>query len=258
VTTVVFFALGAAIGVLVGWVVRARSEVPPPDDPRAELVALRAAHAEHAETIRRLNLEVARLEASLATARIKTVAPDAGIEVSDDDVAGAARIATIMEALGSLEAQRSAKSQDEPEPAPAAGPPDGFMSILPDTIADRELAESTARVDEAQSPPARAVTVDLTGDLPVVVSRPMDGARPRLPHLNGVRPAPDDLTRIKGIGPKLAALLAGEGITTFHQLARLAEDDIDRLEAKGPFRGRIRRDDWVGSARRLVSGARVG
>ena len=39
-------------------------------------------------------------------------------------------------------------------------------------------------------------------------------------------PAPDDLTRIEGIGPKIASLLQQAGITTF---AQLAETDVDRL-----------------------------
>ena len=41
-------------------------------------------------------------------------------------------------------------------------------------------------------------------------------------------PAPDDLAVIEGIGPKIAALLQGAGITTF---AELAETDPARLEA---------------------------
>ncbi len=39
-------------------------------------------------------------------------------------------------------------------------------------------------------------------------------------------PAPDDLTRIEGIGPKIAGLLREAGIITF---AQLAEADVERL-----------------------------
>lgn len=41
-------------------------------------------------------------------------------------------------------------------------------------------------------------------------------------------PAPDDLTKIEGIGPKIAALLQGAGITTFDELA---ETDVERIGA---------------------------
>jgi predicted flap endonuclease-1-like 5' DNA nuclease len=41
-------------------------------------------------------------------------------------------------------------------------------------------------------------------------------------------PTPDDLTKIEGIGPKIAALLQGAGITTFYELA---ETDVERIGA---------------------------
>jgi predicted flap endonuclease-1-like 5' DNA nuclease len=40
-------------------------------------------------------------------------------------------------------------------------------------------------------------------------------------------PAPDDLQRIEGIGPKISGLLQAAGITTF---AQLAAGDVGRLE----------------------------
>lgn len=62
-------------------------------------------------------------------------------------------------------------------------------------------------------------------------------------NLPGASGPPDDLTRLKGVGPKFARLLNDAGITRFEQLARLSEGDIDRLNRHiGPFRGRIERD----------------
>jgi hypothetical protein len=64
---------------------------------------------------------------------------------------------------------------------------------------------------------------------------------------------PDDLTRIWGIGPKLASIVNEAGICTFAELASLDADGIDALEDRlGSFKGRIRRDDWVGSARQIL------
>ncbi|MDG5750644.1 hypothetical protein P8R33_05985 [Qipengyuania sp. XHP0211] len=69
----------------------------------------------------------------------------------------------------------------------------------------------------------------------------------------------DDLTRIKGVGPKLAALLREQGITGFAQIAAWTDDDIDRIDPTlGRFEGRIRRDDWVGQARLLADGDESG
>lgn len=65
----------------------------------------------------------------------------------------------------------------------------------------------------------------------------------------------DDLTRIKGVGPKLAATLESLGITSFSQIAEWDDAEIDRIDAQlGRFEGRIRRDDWVGQATLLASG----
>jgi predicted flap endonuclease-1-like 5' DNA nuclease len=77
-----------------------------------------------------------------------------------------------------------------------------------------------------------------------------------------VRPAPaphDDLTRIKGVGPKLAALLHSLGVTGFDDIARWDDAAIDRIDAQlGQFSGRIRRDGWVEQARLLVAGDTSG
>lgn len=69
----------------------------------------------------------------------------------------------------------------------------------------------------------------------------------------------DDLTRLKGVGPKLAAQLRELGVTTFAQIAAWSEADIDRIDAQlGRFQGRIRRDSWVEQARLLQAGDEAG
>lgn len=63
----------------------------------------------------------------------------------------------------------------------------------------------------------------------------------------------DDLRRIKGVGPKLAALLHSLGITSYAQVAAWTDADIDRIDAQlGTFAGRIRRDSWVEQAKLLA------
>jgi predicted flap endonuclease-1-like 5' DNA nuclease len=64
--------------------------------------------------------------------------------------------------------------------------------------------------------------------------------------------APDDLKLIVGVGPVLERMLQQLGITTYRQIARWTERDIDEFDAKLPeFPGRIRRDAWVTQARAL-------
>jgi NADH-quinone oxidoreductase subunit E len=63
----------------------------------------------------------------------------------------------------------------------------------------------------------------------------------------------DDLKRISGIGPKLEGLLNTSGIVSFHQIAEWQDADIQSIdELLGAFKGRVRRDDWVEQARRLI------
>jgi predicted flap endonuclease-1-like 5' DNA nuclease len=76
-------------------------------------------------------------------------------------------------------------------------------------------------------------------------------------------PAPssqgDDLTRLKGVGPKLSGLLQTLGVSTFAQVASWSDEDIDRIDAQlGNFSGRIRRDNWPEQARFLANGDTQG
>jgi predicted flap endonuclease-1-like 5' DNA nuclease len=69
----------------------------------------------------------------------------------------------------------------------------------------------------------------------------------------------DDLTRIKGVGPKLADQLRALGVTSFAQVAAWDDSEIDRIDAQlGRFQGRIRRDDWPAQARFLANGDTAG
>lgn len=64
----------------------------------------------------------------------------------------------------------------------------------------------------------------------------------------------DDLTRIKGIGPKYARLLAEMGITSFAQVAAWTEEDLDHVaEQLGIPAARIKKAGWVENAAKLVS-----
>lgn len=62
-------------------------------------------------------------------------------------------------------------------------------------------------------------------------------------ELPGASGPPDDLLKLKGVGPKLAGILNERGITRFDQIAKLAPSQIEALDASlGAFRGRFGRD----------------
>ncbi|SRR4029453_12791303 len=65
----------------------------------------------------------------------------------------------------------------------------------------------------------------------------------------------DDLERLKGVGPRLAAMLNAHGLTRFEQVAHLSESELERLDHDlGPFRGRLQRDRVIEQADYLARG----
>ncbi len=64
----------------------------------------------------------------------------------------------------------------------------------------------------------------------------------------------DDLTQISGVGPVIVKKLHGEGITTFAQIAAWTEADVEAIEEKLSFKGRVGREDWIAQAKELTKG----
>ncbi|MFC5386196.1 50S ribosomal protein L21 [Aquamicrobium segne] len=62
---------------------------------------------------------------------------------------------------------------------------------------------------------------------------------------------PDDLTVIKGIGPVAAEQLKEQGITTFAQIAKLSDADIEKVDAAMPFSAE-QIGDWREQAKELA------
>lgn len=117
----------------------------------------------------------------------------------------------------------------EVEPEPEAAPEPG-AEVEPEPVAAAPEPAPEAEVEEA------------------AVAQPvaMDAAR---------EGGPDDLKRIKGVGPKLEQLLHTLGIYHFDQIAAWGASEVawmdDNLQG---FRGRVTRDDWVAQAGLLAAG----
>ena len=114
--------------------------------------------------------------------------------------------------------------------------------------AKADVAPSSVKADASAVAPSEAAAImasaDAAADVPAAI-----------PTGSGA----DNLRLLKGVGPKLAALLTQLGITRFDQIAAWNEADIVRVDAQlGNFKGRIVRDNWIEQARFLASGDVAG
>ncbi len=79
------------------------------------------------------------------------------------------------------------------------------------------------------------------------------------PPVAAPQPTSDDITRLKGLGPKVAARLAELNVTRIADLAALDDAQAADLDAQlGNFRGRMGRDKWIEQARLLDAGDIAG
>ena len=67
-------------------------------------------------------------------------------------------------------------------------------------------------------------------------TRPAKMAKPK---------TPDDLKKIKGVGPKLQGVLNGLGIYSYDQVARWKKAEVEWVDDHLKFKGRIERDEWI-------------
>lgn len=88
-----------------------------------------------------------------------------------------------------------------------------------------------------------------------VAPSPAAAAQGASPFLAAPEGPADDLLLIKGVGPKLNALLISLGVHHFRQIAGWSEAEIAEVDARlGTFKGRITRDRWQDQARLLAEG----
>ena len=126
-----------------------------------------------------------------------------------------------------------------------------------------DSAPAATPMQPAAGVPAGGATTEPAATAPVATPAPTPTPAPAsasaTPASASAPAGGDDLTRIKGLGPKLSATLRGMGVTTFAQIAAWDDAEIDRVDAQmGRFQGRIRRDDWVGQAAMLAAGDEAG
>jgi NADH-quinone oxidoreductase subunit E len=93
--------------------------------------------------------------------------------------------------------------------------------------------------------PTTAAKADAPPTQPVQVSTPAPVNAPSL--------AGGDVRQIRGVGPKMAAGLAEQGVTDLGQIAMWTSADVDRIESALGMRGRVAREQWIEQAKALMA-----
>lgn len=159
------------------------------------------------------------------------------------------------QAKAANEAVAPSRAAAEAAPKPADAPkPEDTSVIKPSTelAGEAELAArkgtwkyakaTTAQQVEKEDAASAAPVAEGPGTKPETLSEARDGKG-------------DDLKRIKGIGPKLAALCNRLGFFHFDQIANWTAEEVAWVDQNlEGFKGRVTRDNWVEQAKTLASG----
>ena len=73
--------------------------------------------------------------------------------------------------------------------------------------------------------------------------------------LKGPNGTADDLKKISGVGPKLEGVLNEIGVYHFAQIAEWGPSEIEYMDDRLSFKGRIERDDWIKQAGEFAGAA---
>lgn len=138
-------------------------------------------------------------------------------------------------------------------PTPPKEPPARLEPVKPVIEVARPVTFAAPVPEPAPAPvPATPVVAENAAPAPLVSSTPRPNIAPAVGE-------PDDLTLIKGVGPKLNALLISLGVLRFDQIAAWDNADVAEVDGHlGNFKGRITRDAWVEQAGFLARGDTAG
>ncbi len=110
--------------------------------------------------------------------------------------------------------------------------------------AEMKKRVKTGEADEKVAKPAK------TAEAPKKAEAKAEAPRKAAPKKAA---AADDLKQLSGVGPALEKKLHEAGVTTFEQIAKWKKADIEEMDEKLSFKGRIEREDWIAQAKKLAA-----
>ena len=145
------------------------------------------------------------------------------------------------DAVAKVKAAFAAKAEQKADaPAPAAKPADAPAAKKADEK-PAEKAEKPKAAAKAKPKATPEATAEVAEKAPQTLTEARDGK-------------PDDLKKLKGVGPKLEATLHELGFYHFDQVASWGPEEVAWVDSRLKFKGRIERDGWIEQAKLLAEG----
>ena len=158
--------------------------------------------------------------------------------------------ATKQEAKATSKAKPKASAKAEAKPASAKDAA-GAVATKGGVKAKKVSAAAAKKAEAAPKAAAKPAAKTAAADASAPTGA---GKKPRTmkaPRKAGA----DNLKQIKGVGPKLEALLHSLGFFHFDQVAKWSADEVAWVDDHlGTFRGRVARDNWIEQATKLAAG----
>ena len=139
-------------------------------------------------------------------------------------------------------------------PVPANDDAGRAISLYCDLIA-RAAIDGISRGQGELGIDVGASEAPVVEELPAANTNIAEEQTENFEQLTAPRGAPDDLTKLTGVGPQLEKKLNDAGIYHYWQLAAMKPEDVKKVDADLKLHGRIDRDNWVTQARSLIEAA---
>jgi predicted flap endonuclease-1-like 5' DNA nuclease len=227
--TFILLLLAGLLGLLLGWYLTRISA----NAQKASMQARLDSASNDARSLR-TELDAAVTAKSEAEASRKQLADElAGMQAGDSgaDQAHAAELAKLRDELEACRSELAATAidADEGDAAPVA---------------------SSGPIAKVSAAAAMAAAVISGDDQPVAASATASGDDDAPPRADDAEA--DDLQQIKGIGPKIADILADMGIRRLDQIAGWTPENVAWVNERLKFKGRIEREQWIPQAKALL------
>lgn len=140
--------------------------------------------------------------------------------------------------------------------ASGAGKSKVMAAVGTGSVSAAAVAALSGKSADAAAKPAKAKKADAPAKAAKAAKEeaPAKAEKKAAPKAKKAEATGDDLTQISGVGPVIVEKLHGEGITTFAQIAAWTEADVEAIEEKLSFKGRVGREDWIAQAKELTKG----